>query len=123
MQILVFLLLLLVFIVVRARLSVEKPGALQHLMEGIVGFVEDSCHEIIGHDYQRYVPYICALGMFILCCNLLGWCRSSNSDRESPGAAGLRGGDLDSTTMWPASAPTALPTSSTSWDRCGGWRR
>jgi len=72
MQILVFLLLLLVFIVVRARLSVEKPGALQHLMEGLVGFVEDSCHEIIGHDYRRYVPYICALGMFILCCNLLG---------------------------------------------------
>jgi F-type H+-transporting ATPase subunit a len=72
MQILVFLLLLLVFVMVRARLSVEKPRALQHLMEGIVGFVEDSCHEVIGHDYRRYVPYICALGMFILCCNVLG---------------------------------------------------
>ena len=72
MQILVFLLLVLVFIVVRSRLSVEKPGALQHLMEGIVGFIEDTCHEIIGHDYKRYVPYVCALGMFILCCNLLG---------------------------------------------------
>jgi F-type H+-transporting ATPase subunit a len=72
MQIVVFLLLLLVFLMVRARLSVEKPGTLQHLFEGIVGFVENSCHEIIGHDYRRYVPYVCALGMFILCCNLLG---------------------------------------------------
>ncbi len=72
MQVLVFLLLLLVFVVVRARLSVEKPGPLQHLMEGIVGFIDDSCHEIIGHNYQRYAPYICTLGMFILCCNLLG---------------------------------------------------
>jgi F-type H+-transporting ATPase subunit a len=72
MQVLVFLLLVLVFVMVRARLSVDKPGALQHLMESIVGFVENSCQEIIGHDSQRYVPYICALGMFILCCNVLG---------------------------------------------------
>ena len=72
MQVLVFLLLVLAFIIVRARLSVDKPGALQHMMESIIGFVENSCHEIIGHDYQRYAPYICALGMFILCCNVLG---------------------------------------------------
>jgi F-type H+-transporting ATPase subunit a len=72
MQVLVFLLLTLVFVIVRSRLSVERPGALQHVTEAIDGFISDSCHEIIGHGYQRYVPYIAALGLFIICCNLLG---------------------------------------------------
>jgi F-type H+-transporting ATPase subunit a len=72
MQILVVLLLVVLFLVVRSRLSVEKPGGLQHLMESLYGFVGDSCHEIIGHDYERYVPYIATLGLFIISCNLLG---------------------------------------------------
>lgn len=72
MQILVALLLVLLFLIVRSRLSVEKPGGLQHMMEGLYGFVGDSCHEIIGHDYERYVPYISILGLFIISCNLLG---------------------------------------------------
>jgi F-type H+-transporting ATPase subunit a len=72
MQILVALLLVLLFLIVRSRLSVEKPGGLQHTMESLDGFVSDSCHEIIGHDYQRYVPYISILGLFIISCNLLG---------------------------------------------------
>jgi len=72
MQVLVALLLVLLFLIVRSRLSVEKPGGLQHMMEGLNGFVSDSCHEIIGHDYERYVPYISILGLFIISCNLLG---------------------------------------------------
>jgi F-type H+-transporting ATPase subunit a len=72
MQILVALLLVLLFLIVRSRLSVEKPGGLQHIMESLDGFVSDSSHEIIGHDYERYVPYISILGLFIISCNLLG---------------------------------------------------
>jgi F-type H+-transporting ATPase subunit a len=72
MQILVALLLVLLFLIVRSRLSVEKPGGIQHMMEGLDGFVSDSCYEIIGHDYERYVPYIATLGLFIISCNLLG---------------------------------------------------
>ena len=72
MQVLVVILLTLLFLVVRSRLSVEKPGGLQHMMETIYGFVSDSCHEIIGHGYERYVPYIATLGLFIISCNLLG---------------------------------------------------
>jgi F-type H+-transporting ATPase subunit a len=62
----------MLFLIVRSRLSVEKPGGLQHVMESLDGFVGDSSHEIIGHDYQRYVPYISILGLFIISCNLLG---------------------------------------------------
>ncbi len=72
MEILVVLLLTILFIAVRMRLSVERPGALQHTMEGINGFIEGLAHEIIGHHSDRFVPYLTALGLFILSCNLIG---------------------------------------------------
>jgi len=72
MEILVVLLLTSLFIAVRLRLSVERPGALQHTMEGINGFIGNLAHEIIGHHSDRYVPYLTALGLFILTCNLIG---------------------------------------------------
>ncbi len=40
MELLVFLFLVTLFLLVRARLSVDKPGALQHIFEGAHGFVE-----------------------------------------------------------------------------------
>jgi len=66
MQILVFLLLLVFFILVRIRLSVENPGPLQQTMEGINSLIADQSHEVIGHGYERYVGYLTALGLFIL---------------------------------------------------------
>ncbi|MGA2001883.1 MAG: F0F1 ATP synthase subunit A [Terriglobales bacterium] len=72
MELLVVLLLTILFVTVRTRLSVERPGALQHTMEGINGFIEGIAHEIIGHDANKFVPYLTALGIFILTCNLLG---------------------------------------------------
>lgn len=72
MQILVVLLLTVFFVLVRMRLSVEKPGALQHTMEGIYGFVNNLASETISHHPERFVPYLMALGMFILSCNLIG---------------------------------------------------
>lgn len=72
MEILVVLFLTIFFIAVRMRLSVEKPGALQHTMEGINGFIENLADEIIGHHSSKFVPYLTVLGLFILTCNLLG---------------------------------------------------
>jgi len=72
MEILVMLLLTAFFVAVRVRLSVERPGALQHTMEGVHGFIENLAQEIIGHDSARFVPYLTTLGLFILTCNLLG---------------------------------------------------
>jgi len=73
MELLVVLLLAVLFILVRLRLSVERPGALQHTFEGVNGFIENLAHEIIGgHNPDRFVPYLTALGLFILSCNLLG---------------------------------------------------
>jgi F-type H+-transporting ATPase subunit a len=72
MQILVVLLLTIFFIAVHVRLSVERPGGLQHAMEGIHGFVANMADEVVGHHGQKYVPYLATLGMFILACNLIG---------------------------------------------------
>jgi F-type H+-transporting ATPase subunit a len=72
MELLVMLLLTLFFIAVRSRLSVERPGGLQHTMEGINGFISGMADEVIGHHGQKYVPYLVMLGMFILICNLIG---------------------------------------------------
>ena len=72
MELLVVLLLTLFFIAVRMRLSVERPGGLQHTIEGIHSFIDGLAAEIIGHHSAKFVPYLTALGLFILTCNLLG---------------------------------------------------
>jgi F-type H+-transporting ATPase subunit a len=72
MQILVALLLTIFFIAVRSRLSVERPGALQHTMEGIDGFIHGLASETISHHPENFVPYLTVLGLFILSCNLIG---------------------------------------------------
>ncbi len=72
MELLVVLLLTIFFIAVRSRLSVERPGGLQHTMEAIYGFFNNLASDTISNHPEKYVPYLTALGLFILCCNLIG---------------------------------------------------
>ncbi len=72
MELLVFAFLLIVFLLVRSRLSVDRPGALQHAFEGVEGFIQDQSNEIIGHHSEGYTAFLAALGFFILFCNLIG---------------------------------------------------
>lgn len=72
MELLVFAFLLIVFLLLRSRLSVESPGALQHTFEGIEGFVLGQSHEIIGHHSEPYTPFFAIIFIFILVCNLIG---------------------------------------------------
>ncbi len=72
MELLVFGFLLLIFLLLRSRLSVESPGALQHSFEGIEGFVLGQSHEIIGHHSEHYTPFFAIIFIFILICNLIG---------------------------------------------------
>jgi F-type H+-transporting ATPase subunit a len=72
MEILVILLLVVVAALVRASLSVDRPGKLQLVFENIYGFVEDQARDIVGHGYSRYLPFFAMLFLFILASNLLG---------------------------------------------------
>jgi F-type H+-transporting ATPase subunit a len=72
MQLLVFLFLIVMFTLVRSRLSVDNPGALQHVFEGAHGFVEGQSQEIVGPHSEHFTPFLVTLAFFILTCNLLG---------------------------------------------------
>jgi F-type H+-transporting ATPase subunit a len=72
MELLVFLVLLLYFVVVRISLSVERPKPIQHLAEALNEFVSDQGESIIGHGYERFLSFVTCLFMFILLCNLVG---------------------------------------------------
>jgi F-type H+-transporting ATPase subunit a len=72
MQFLVFIILMVFFVAVRASLSVENPNTLQHVMESIYNVMDTQSEGIIGHTSRRYLSYLITLGLFILFCNLLG---------------------------------------------------
>ena len=67
-----FLFLVCFFLAVRATLSVERPGAIQQLAELVHEFVSGQAESIIGHGYERFVPYITVILLFIVTNNLLG---------------------------------------------------
>lgn len=84
MEVLVVGILLVLFILVRSRLSVESPGGLQHMMEGLNGFIENQSHEIIGPHSERFTPFLVTLGLFILLGNLFGVVPGLESPTASP---------------------------------------
>ncbi|HSM86068.1 MAG TPA: F0F1 ATP synthase subunit A [Candidatus Limnocylindrales bacterium] len=84
MEILVAALLILIFLAVRARLSVDKPRGVQHVAEMFHEFIAGQGESIIGHHSGKFVPFLSALFLFILFGNLIGLIPSL----ESPTAAG-----------------------------------
>lgn len=72
MELVVAFLLIAVFLLLRSRLSVDAPGALQHIFEGTEGFVLGQSREIIGHHSEPYIAFFAILFIFILACNLIG---------------------------------------------------
>jgi F-type H+-transporting ATPase subunit a len=72
LELIVFVGLVVFFIVVRVRLSVEKPGNAQHLAEMLHEFVTGQAEQVMGHGYERFLPVVTCLLLFILCCNCFG---------------------------------------------------
>lgn len=84
MEFLVFSFLLILFLLVRSRLSVESPSGLQHVFESVEGFIQGQSHEIIGHHSEGYTPFLAALAFFILLCNLIGVIPGFESPTANP---------------------------------------
>ena len=62
---------------VRARLSVERPGASQQIAEFLLnnpmGFgIRDVLSENAGHHWERYIPVVGSMAIFVLLGNLFG---------------------------------------------------
>lgn len=72
------------FLLVRARLSMDRPGALQHAVEVLVEFVQSQSREVIGHHSERFTPFLMTLGLFILVSNLMGLVPSFESPTATP---------------------------------------
>jgi F-type H+-transporting ATPase subunit a len=72
MQILVALLIIALLVVLRSRLSVDKPGKLQHIFELMHEFIGDQAHDQVGHDSHSHVWIFMTLFIFILFSNLIG---------------------------------------------------
>ena len=71
-EVLVAATLIAFFIAVRATLSVEKPGPVQHIAELIHEAIGDQAEQVIGHGYQRFQAYVTCIFLFVLCNNLVG---------------------------------------------------
>ena len=76
MEILVFVVAVLFFLWLKARISVDRPGATQQVMETIITNpmgvgIRDLIHDNIHHGGDQYLPLIGAIGIFILFCNLI----------------------------------------------------
>src|SRR5215471_15307246 len=72
MQILVALIIIVVFAILKPRLSVDRPGKLQHTFELIYGFLNEQAEEQVGHDGHHYLAFFGTIFIFILFNNLNG---------------------------------------------------
>ena len=68
----VVLIILAIGLFIRSRLSVEKPGKTQIVLEDLVGFVLGMLKEDIGPKGPRYIGLIATIGLFIWIGNLMG---------------------------------------------------
>lgn len=72
LQIVVALALIVLFALLRPRLSMDKPGGFQHFMEVIYGFLRGQSEEVVGHDGPKHLHVFATIFIFILAANLIG---------------------------------------------------
>jgi F-type H+-transporting ATPase subunit a len=72
MELLVALIIMVLFAILRPRLSAENPGKLQHACELVYDFVRSEADDQVGHEGRRYITYFGTIFIFILFANLIG---------------------------------------------------
>jgi F-type H+-transporting ATPase subunit a len=77
MGVLVVLVGTLIALVIKSRLSVEKPGALQQAAEMLLtnpmGFgIKDLLEENVHHGAAKLIPFVGSISIFVLLSNLMG---------------------------------------------------
>jgi len=72
MQFLVVAIIVLLVTILRSRLSVDRPGKLQHIFELIYEFVLGQTEDQMGHGGIKYIGYFATIFIFILVANLIG---------------------------------------------------
>jgi F-type H+-transporting ATPase subunit a len=72
MELLVAAIIVVVFAILRPRLSMDRPGKMQHVFEVLYTFLHSETHDNIGHEGPRFLPFLFTLFIFILFSNLIG---------------------------------------------------
>ncbi len=72
MQLLVAAVVIVVFAILRPKLSMDKPGKLQHIFESLYLFLKGETDTNVGHHGHRYLPFFGTVFFFILFANLIG---------------------------------------------------
>jgi F-type H+-transporting ATPase subunit a len=84
MQLVVALFIVVLFAILKPRLSPDRPGILQHISELFYGFVKEQGEEQVGHDGDRYLGYFGTIFIFVLFCNLIGVIPGMESPTMTP---------------------------------------
>ena len=64
-------LIAIVLIPISRRLSVEKPGKGQQMLELLISGLEGLIDDVVGHGFgKRFLPFIGGLAIFIFTCNI-----------------------------------------------------
>jgi len=84
MELLVALFIVVLFAILRPRLSWDKPGKLQHTFELVYEFLHGQSEEQIGHHGPDYIAFFGTLFIFILFMNLVGIIPAFESPTMSP---------------------------------------
>src|SRR6516164_9892571 len=77
MSLIVLLLCTILALILRSRLSVERPGAMQQVAELLLtnplGFgIKDLLEENTGNEAPRFIAFVGSIAIFVLLSNLLG---------------------------------------------------
>jgi F-type H+-transporting ATPase subunit a len=72
MQLLVVASLMLLFALLRPKLSADKPGKFQQIFELLYEFVRDQAQDQVGHTAHRYVAFFGVIFLYVLSSNLIG---------------------------------------------------
>ena len=83
-ELIVALFIVILFAMLRTRLSVDNPGKLQHSFELIYNFIHDESEDQVGHDGPKYAAFFGTLFVFILFMNLIGIIPGMESPTMSP---------------------------------------
>src|SRR5262249_8698316 len=83
-ELFVVALLMLLVAIVKAGLSADKPGGIQHTFEVIYDFIKHTAEQAGVHHAEKYVPYFATIFLFILTMNLIGIIPAFESPTMSP---------------------------------------
>jgi F-type H+-transporting ATPase subunit a len=72
MEILVVVLMMILFAIIRAGLSMDKPGKVQQTFELVYEFLQGQADDAIGHGGRAFVAFAGTMFFFVLFGNLIG---------------------------------------------------